>query len=62
MPHLTEASKAAVTWLIRLCRSHVITAMVSKDRRDEHVPHKGHGTAWKPSVSVSRGSIMLLIK
>ena len=53
MRHLMEASKAAMTWLTLLCRSLVTAAIDSKDRRDELVPHKGHGPVRQPTVPVS---------
>ena len=61
MRHLMEASKTAMTWLTLLCRSLVITAFDSKDRRTERVPVKGHGTVSNSVVSVSCRSIKRLI-
>ena len=61
MRHLTEASKAAMTWSTLLCRSLVIAAIDSKDRRDELVPHKGHGPVRQPIVPVSFRLIMCFV-
>ena len=42
-----------MTWSTLLCRSLVTAAIDSKDRRDERVPHKGHGAVRQPIVPVS---------
>ena len=53
MRHLMAASKAAMMWLTLLCRSLVIAAIDSKDRRDERVQYKGHGLVRQTIVPVS---------
>ena len=58
MRQIMAANKAAVTSLILMCRSLVIMAINCKGQWPESVQHMGHGTVWKPSVSVSYGPIM----